>query len=309
MFKGKVLLLAKVETVYGTDAAPVPGTDAILTEQPEVEIVSRGIERANTRSFLGAFPRITVGEAVKIKFATEIKGSGTATTPPEIGKLFRGCGYTQTIGASYVDYDPNSNLLTAESLTIWYYFDGMAHKVTGCRGTFTVDLKAGEYGKINWEFTGIYQKAADLALTTGTYVTATVPPKFVSASFAIDSYAAIIEAIKINAGNEIAKRVSANAATGILEYFINKRNITGDIDPELVTITTKDFWSTFDTSSQVAFTATLGSSAGNRLVISGSNVQLTDLKYGDRDGLMTYQFPLSFVPGSSGNDEIKFKFS
>lgn len=308
MIKGKALLLAKKEVTYGLDSAPVVGTNAVLTEWPTAEPVVTALERANTRSFLGAFPKVNVGEAIKIKFTTEVKGSGTAGTAPEVSPLFQACGFTETIvPATSVTYTPNSNILTADSCTIWFYFDGMVHKVAGCRGTFGLEAKASQYAKINWEFTGIYQKAADLALATGTYQT-TVPPKFVSALLAIDSYAAIVENFKVNIGNEIAKRVSANEATGILSYFIKARNVTGEIDPELVTIATKDFWATLDNSSQVAFTAKVAGAAGNILTITGPKVQVTNLSYGDRDNLMTYQMPLVFVP-NAGNDEVSFAYT
>lgn len=308
MIKGKTLVLAKIETSYGVDAAPTPSANAILSEIPSVEPVIKGLSRSVARSYLGANPVVNIGEAVKIKFSTEAKGSGTAGTAPEIGPLLKACGYTETIvPATSVTYTPNSSILTADSVTIWFYFDGMVHKITGCRGTFDFEAKAGEYGKFNWEFTGIYQKPADLALTSGTYQS-TTPPRFVSASFAIDSYAGIIENLKISAGNTIAKRVSANAATGILAWYISQREVTGEIDPELVTFATKDFWSIIENSSQVALTAAITGSAGNILTITAPKVQIKDVKYGDRESLMTYQFSLIFVP-NAGNDEISFAFT
>lgn len=304
MIKGKALLLAKTEVTYGLDAGPTGALNSMLCEAPAVEPVITSLERQNVRAFLGAFQKLNVGEAIKIKFSTELKGSGTAGTAPEIGPLLKACGFTETIvPATSVTYAPNSNILTADSCTIWFYFDGMVHKTTGCRGTFDIEAKAGQYAKINWEFTGLYQKAADLALTTGTF-NATVPARFVSALLAIDTYAAIVENLKITIGNEIAKRVDANAATGISAYFIKARNVTGEIDPEVVTLATKDFWTMMDSSSLVAFTARIGSSAGNICTISSARVQLTDIKYGDRENMMTYQLPIVFIPGASGNDEI-----
>lgn len=308
MFKGKALLLAKTESTYGTDANPSASSNAILCEPPELEIIADSLERPNVRTFLGARPRVNVGKGVKIRFVTELKGSGTAGTAPEIGVLFKGCGYTETIQSGVsVTYAPNSNLSAADSLTIWFYYDGMVNKVTGCRGTYAIDLKAGEYGKATWEFTGLWQVAADLSLATGTF-NSTVPARFVSASFAIDSYAGIIENVKIDGGNSIAQRRSANAATGILEYFINGRAVTGSVDPEVVPAATKNFWNMFASYSQVAFTATLGGTGGNILTIAGPKVQLSDIRYGDRDGILTYELPVVFTP-SIGNDEITFVFT
>lgn len=309
MIKTKGLVLAKVETTYALDAAPTNILNAILCEVPEVSVIGRGLERTNMLATYGARRKVNIGDGVKVVFSTELKGSGTAGTAPEIGPLFRACNFTETIAAgASVSYDPNSLQSTAESITIWVYIDGICHKVTGCRGTFDMELKAGEYGKIKWEFTGLYQGPVDLALATGTF-NQTIPARFLSAQFALDSYAGIIENCKISIGNEITKRVSANAITGILEYFIKQRNVTGNVDPEMVLVATKDFWTLWSGSSAVAFTARVGSTAGNICTITGPRVQLSEaLKYGDRENILTLDMPIIFTP-NTGNDEIKFMFT
>ena len=309
MLKTRAVMLAKIESSsYGTDPTPAAASNSILCESPELEVVQKFLERKNTRTYYGNVAGVSIGEAVKIKFATELKGSGTAGTAPEIDPLFRACNYTKTnTPGTKDDYDPNSNQSTGESITIYFYQHDIVHKISGCRGTFTVDLTAGEYGKINWEFTGIYTAAADGSIPAIT-VNATVPPRFLSASFAIDSYAAIIEKIKIDAGNEIGRRPSANAATGILEYFIKERKITCEIDPEVVALATKSFWGLWAANTLVAFTATVGSTAGNRCVITAPKVQIADVKYGDRESLLIQNLKLNFTP-NTGNDEIKFSFT
>ncbi len=309
MLKTRAVILAKVESVaYGTDPTPSAAANSILCESPELEVVQKFLERKNTRTYYGNVAGVSTGEAVKIKFATELKGSGTAGTAPEIDPLFRACNYTRTNTPGTSDvYDPNSNQSTGESITIYFYQHDIVHKISGCRGTFTVDLTAGEYGKINWEFTGIYTAAADGSIPAIT-VNATVPPRFLSASFAIDSYAAVIEKIKIDTGNEIGRRPSANAATGILEYFIKERKVTCEIDPEVVALSTKSFWGLWAANTLVVFTATVGSVAGNRCVITAPKVQIADVKYGERESLLTNALKLNFTP-NTGNDEIKFSFT
>jgi len=309
MLKTRAVILAKVESVaYGTDPTPSAAANSILCESPELEVVQKFLERKNTRTYYGNVAGVSIGEAVKIKFATELKGSGTAGTAPEIDPLFRACNYTRTNTPGTSDvYDPNSNQSTGESITIYFYQHDIVHKISGCRGTFTVDLTAGEYGKINWEFTGIYTAAADGSIPAIT-VNATVPPRFLSASFAIDSYAAVIEKLKIDTGNEIGRRPSANAATGILEYFVKERKITCEIDPEVVALSTKSFWGLWAANTLVAFTATVGSTAGNRCVITAPKVQIAEVKYGERESLLTNALKLNFTP-NTGNDEIKFSFT
>jgi hypothetical protein len=395
MQKTRGLVLAKVESTYGTDSAPTAAANAILCEDPSIEVTQKSLERKNIKSYFGGLSRVNIGEAVKVKLKTEIRGSGAVATAPEIGCLLRACNYTETITpATSVAYTPNSNLSDAESVTIWVWVHNLLHKAVGCRGTFTVDLKSGEYGTITWDFTGIYAGPIDAPVQSGTF-NSTVPARFVSATFSIDSYSAVIETLKLNTGNEIGRRPSANAATGILEYFIKERNVTGEIDPEAValsassiktlaaaptdggtgytvgdilTITTggtgatakvltitggsgtgpvgtvelvtagtgyttgtgkatsggtgssctlnitalntdgKDFWALWSGNSRVAMTAKVGASAGNICTIAAPKAQPTEMKYGERESLLTYAMPFVCTP-DAGNDELVFTFT
>ncbi len=313
MLRNRAVILANVEVTYGVDIVPTPAANAILCELPEFSVIGSRLERPNIQSYMGKLSPLNIGEGLKIKFVTELKGHGSVVdTPPEIGVLFRGCNFTETITPTTgpVDYDPNSAAGipdSSESLSIYFYQDGILHKLLGSRGTFSVALKAGEYGKITWEFTGIYAGPADDTLPTGTFNT-TLPPRFVSASFAIDSYAAVIESLNIDIANRIVKRPSANAATGILEWLISDREPKGDCDPEVVALATKDFWDMWNQSSQVALAATVGAVSMNRCVITGPKIVLDVPTYGDRENFLTHGLPMSLHP-SSGNDEIKFSFT
>ncbi len=307
MLRNKAVILAKIEVIYGTDPTPTAAANAILCELPEYEVLGRKLERNNVKSFFGTRPQVNIGEGQQVSFTTELKASGSLGVAPEIGVLFRGCNMTETVTASTkVDYDPNSNQ-AGESITIYYYQDNILHKVLGCRGNFSLDLKGGEYGKIKWTFQGIYGGPVDSTIPASPTFSSVLPPRFLSASFAIDTYAAIISALKIDVKNETAKRPDANSATGIKEFFINERAVTGEIDPEVVALATKSFWGLWDTSSQVAFTATVGGTAGNKCTITGPKIMIDSVKYADRDNILTHALPILFIP-NTGNDEIKFSF-
>jgi hypothetical protein len=308
MLKTRAIVLAKVEASYGVDPTPTAALNAILCEEPEIETIAKKLERNHTRSNYGANVPVNVGEGCKITFGTEVKGSGALGVAPEIGPLLRACNFTETINAGVdVDYDPNSAGSAGESVTLYFYRHDLLHKVVGCRGTFKLEVKAGEYGKLNFEFTGIYAGAIDGSIPSQT-VNQTLPPVFVSASLSIDSYAAVVENLSIDIGNEIGKRPDANAATGILEYFIKDRKASAEIDPEVVALATKDFHAMWENSSQVAFAATIGQTGGNKCVISAPKVVVDELKYGDRESQLIYAMPLILTP-NAGDDEVQFKFS
>jgi hypothetical protein len=310
MLKNKALILAKVETVYGTDPTPTGAANAILCGNVDYDVLENKLERNNIKSSFGALKFVAIGEGQKLSFEVELKGSGAAGTAPEISPLLRACGFTLTTNAGVSNvYTPNSAGSSAESVTIYYYIDGIMHAATGCRGSVSLsDAKVNQFAKLKFDFTGIFAGPTATTLATPTF-NATVPPIFKGASFAIDSYAAIIDGLSIDVKNDVAKRVSVNAATGILEWFIKERMVSGKIAPEMVLPATKDFWTMWSGGSTYAMTATIGASAGNRCVITAPAVQLEKPKYGERESILTAEMGLVLTPTSAGNDEVIFTFN
>lgn len=311
MLRERTLLLAKVEPAYGTDAVPSAASNAILCSLPDFSVVGRKLDRPNVYSQMGKLPPLNIGEGLNIKFSTELKNTGAVDAAPEIGVLFRGCNFTETITPSTgpVDYTPNSAFGitdSAESLSIHFYQDGILHKLLGARGTFNIELKAGEFGIINWDFTGLYAGPTFTSIINGTF-DQTVPPRFLSASFTIDSYAAIIESLSIDMGNQIVMRKDANAATGIKEWLIANRAPSGNVDPEVVDLSTKNFWTMWSDSSPVALSATLGQTAAKKCVITAPRLVSDIPTYGDRDNILVHGLPFTLHP-NAGNDEAKFSF-
>lgn len=77
------LVLAKVETTSGTDASPVPATDAVLCEEPRVA-PNMELERTNeVTGSLDSQQSIVGGGYVEHSQRIFVKGSGTPGTAPE----------------------------------------------------------------------------------------------------------------------------------------------------------------------------------------------------------------------------------
>jgi hypothetical protein len=310
MLKNKALVLAKIETVYGTDPTPTGAANAILCGNVEYDVTEAKLERNNIKTSFGAKRFVVVGEGQKLSFEVEIKGSGAAGTAPELGTLLRACGFTMTTSAGVSNtFTPNSAGSAAESATLYYYIDGMVHKITGARGSVSLaNAKVNQYALLKFDFYGIYAGPATLALATGTF-NATVPPVFRSAAFLIDSYAAVTDSLSIDIKNDVVKRADINSATGTLEWFIKERTVSGKFTPEMVLPATKDFWTMWSGGSAYALTATIGATAGNRCVITAPAVQIDKPKYGERENILTAEMGLVFTPTSAGNDEIILTFN
>lgn len=309
MLINKAVILAKIETTYGTDSTPTGAANAILCGDLSFEPLDSKLERNNVKPNYGAKRFVSIGEGQKISFSAEVKGSGAAGTAPEVDPLLRSCNMTKTTVAGTSNlYTPNSAQSTGESSVIYYYLDGVLHKIVGSRGTVSLTAETNKYAIQKYEFTGLYAGPVAASLVTPTF-NATLPPIFRSAAFTLDSYAAVIEKFNIDLKNEIAKRTSANAATGILEYYIKDRAVSGTIDPEMVLPATKDFWGMWNSGAAFAMACTIGSTAGNRCVITAPAVQLDKPKYASRENILTLDMPLILAPTDAGNDEVTFLYN
>lgn len=180
--------------------------------------------------------------------------------------------------------------------------DGKIYKLWGARGTVKLALEDGKPGILSFEFTGADFSEADGALLAATSLESTVPPIFVDASLTIDSYAAILSKIEIDTGNAIALRKDANKASGHVSAVIAGKESTLTLDPENVLVATEDFMGNWRSGTQMAFTATIGSVAGNIIAITAPKVQYQGVGLAERDGQSTLDIT-ALLAAEDGDDE------
>jgi len=307
MLTKREIITVKIESAYRTDPTPA-GTDAVLVENPVLSSEGlRMVERKPTRSNLNPLQSVFGGRLATLSFDTEVKGSGTAGTPPEIDALLRSCGFAVTNVPSTSDtYKPASSSI--ESCTIWYYQDGKLTKLVGCRGTFTAVLEAGSTIKFSFVMTGHINPETDVALVTPTY-DSTVPAAIVSGTFAVGGYAAVINALNFDIGNTVAMPPDMNQADGYGEIQIVERAIMGSFDPEAVLVATNDYKGDFIAGTNATITVgSIGGTAGNKVDIDFPAIYYTDISDGDRDGIRTYEMPFAALE-SSGDDDVSIVFT
>ena len=305
----KRLLLAKAETSYGTDSSPA-GTDAILVRQLEITpLQSDTVERELVRPYLGAAQTLLANTRVEITFQVELAGSGTAGTAPAYGSILKACGFSETISAGVsVTYAPVSSSFS--SVTIYYNVDGVRHKLTGCRGTFTLNGTVGEVPYIEFTMTGIYNAPTDTALPSATYSNQAVPLVFKNGnttSFQLLSYAGCLQSVELDLGNEVAYRELVGCTK---EVLITDRKVSGTVMIEAVALATKNYFSAATSDSSLGnLQFTHGTAGGNIITVSSSTIDLGDVSYDDQDGITMLSIPVVAVPTTSGNDEVSIVYT
>ena len=154
------------------------------------------------------------------------------------------------------------------SLTIASFEDGLKKVITGARGTFNIDSRAGDSLKLNFNFSGAYVEPTDVALLTDVETDGLVPPPFLSAAFTIDdgAYAdAIISEYNIDAGAVVSPRTDASAASGILSFDVTDRAPSVQLNPEKTLMANHNVYSKITASTRESIYARAGSTSGNRM--------------------------------------------
>lgn len=307
MFTKKTVVLAKIETAYGTDPIPT-SVDAIAATELEIRPVGETIERNLLRGTLSPVLVCRGLKKVDLSFKTELKGTGTPGMLPAHGwegVLFRACGMVETVNAGVdILYSPVSTDFA--SCTIYVYRDRLFHKLTGCRGSFRISIEAGKPAFAEWRFHGLYNSPADMSPSSPVFSTL-LPPVAAGAGFTIAGFAPVAEKIEFDLNNTIAERKSLSAEDGIAGFEITARRPQGSFDPEAVLESTHPFWDNWANAPALALNLSLGTLSGNRFAIEAPALQYRDIASSDKDGRILYQVPFTLAM-SSGDDEFGIRF-
>jgi hypothetical protein len=299
----KRLILAKIESTYGTDSTP-GGTQAILVRNLEItplqaDVVTRDL----IRPYLGNFEQILANQRVEITFEVELAGSGTAGTAPAWSPVMKSCAMSETISAgTSVTYAPVSSSFS--SCSIYFNNDGVRHKITGCRGSFSISGEVGQIPVISFTMMGIYNAPDDSALPTPTYSNQATPVIFKQGNttgFQVFSYSGCLQSFSLDMANEMVYRELVGCTK---EVLITNRAPNGTAVIEATTIATKDFFTIANGTSTGNLTFQHGQTAGNIVTFSSPQTDIGSPTYSDQDGIQMLNLPYVATPTTAGNDEL-----
>jgi hypothetical protein len=311
-----MLLLAKVETTAGTDAAPVAGTDAVLLAE-NVDITPMEISYAQRKLLLpyfGGSLDLLGTYYSKISFSCEAAGSGTAGTAAEWSDLLLGCGVAQASLTAPVRIESTPISTALKTLTLYLYDDGVLHKLVGAMGSAKFSAKIGETPKWQFDFIGAYSPVTAVALPAAT-LTAWKVPKAMNKANVVDVTLGCTYATGALAGGTVF------GSNGIDIDFGNKTSFFATLSSERAELTDRDSKASFElelTAAQEVTAVTdmianntvglgfiIGSVAGEKIIVFAPSLQRTSVKKVDKDGIRLLGFDAKLVP-SAGNDEWRF---
>lgn len=325
----KTLVSAAIEGTEGTAETGLDQTQAtFVAEDVTYSIEPVRISRNVIGPSLAGKPSRVGNKLVRVSFRVEIKGSGTADTPPAWNHLISACGFSSTVAAATsVTYDPVTpsdetywngvgDSSGNSALTIWVFKDGKAYKAENCRGNFSIVGEAGQLAYFQFEFRGVYAAPVDVAYPGLGTQDSTTPPLVENASLTIHDLSAgdaIANTFTLNMGVSVVPRSDVSSSLGFKGFLINDRKPTIALDPEDDLIAN---WAAADALTRLmagtvgTFSMAIGTAAGNTLTISApaQKVQIEEWSEAPREEIAANAITIAFHEAEvevAGTPEIR----
>jgi len=304
----KGLIVAAKETTYGTDATP-GGADAIKVANINITpLQSDVVSRQIIRPFLGNAEQLLANQRVELTFDVELTGSGAAGTAPAYGILLEACGFAAATSAGVsVTYTPLS--ASFPSATIYYFNDGIRHKLTGARGSFSLNAEVGQIPTLSFTFMGIYNAPGDSTPPSTTYNDQADPVIFKAGNttgFQLFSYAGCLQSVSMDLSNEMVYRELINCTKQVL---ITNRAPSGTVVIEAPDIADHDYFTDATGSATGNLAFQHGQTAGNIITFTSAQTDLGSPTYSDQDGVQMLNLPFIATPTDAGDDELEIEFT
>ncbi|MDO8932075.1 MAG: hypothetical protein Q7U97_06760 [Rhodocyclaceae bacterium] len=301
----KRLILAKIESVYGTDPTPTAADNAVLIFDPKITpLVAEKKQRKPVRPYFGSAKTLLAAQHAEISFAVDFAGAGAAGTVPAYGPLLRACACSQAITAGVkVEYAPVTDSL--ESVTIYYHDDGLLHKLVGCRGTADIKLLDNDWPQIVFRFVGLKGGRAATANPASPVFTSWIDPIIVNdtntGDITLGATPYPSKGLEISFGNNVVYK----SRLGLESVRITDRNPTGRSSLDLTAAEELALLTQIEASTTQTLGLVHGTTAGNIVEVSAAAAQLLEPSDEDDDGAKLTGYALELKPGASGNDEFK----
>jgi hypothetical protein len=311
----KTVVLAKVETTAGTDSTPTGAANAIQVANLSITPIDAKMVQINTVTpWFGGSMDLVATSSVKCSFEVLLAGSGTPATGPAWGQLLLGCAMSETTGLvtpNRVEYDPITN--ATKTLSIYYYDDGVLHKLLMAQGNVKLSAKSGEAPKLMFDFIGVDGIPTAVANATAVLTAWKVPPTITKANVT-DILLGCTYATGVLSGgtsfNSTGLTLDWGNATAFVpmltleQTVLTDRNLKGTVEFDLTAAQEVTQLANVKANVSTGLGFVIGNTAGNKIMVFAPAAQLLNPKKVDNSGMRLIGFDIGFNP-VAGNDEVK----
>jgi len=308
IFWRQMVLLAKIETSYGTDPTLTGAANAILAKNVSIRpMEGSDVSRDLVQPNFGNQPSIPAGLHVVIEFDTELAGSGTAGTAPAWGPLMRGCGYAEVVSAGVSTvYSPVTSSI--ESLYMKFWMGATLHAIKGARGTAKITADAQGIPIVRWTYTGLWVAPSEAAAASPTLTGFRKPAivnKANTPTFTVNAVALVMRNFSLDLGNQVEPRL----LVGSEAVLITDHREQIDFTCEAVPVSTLDPYGLANAQTTVAVNLVHGVTAGNIVTIAAPYAEFRrPTGYQQNQGIAEWPLSMLCLP-SAGNDQVSITFT
>jgi hypothetical protein len=312
----KTAILAKLETTYGVDAAPSGAANALVVSNLSINpLNAEYVARDIIRDYLGGAEELAGARYMECGFDIELVGSGALAVAPAWGPLMRSIGFAEVITpAVRVDYVPISG--NFESSTIYWYDDGVLHKLLGVRGTASLDLGVGKKPVISFKFMGV-EGGTTAVPNVGTDLAAWRVPQIVldansgdltfGATHALATAPAFADGTTYPSDGltvDLGVKAQFQKLLGGESIAISERDVTGAVKLKLTAAEEVAFLNSVKAGTLTSVGLVHGTVANDKVLVYMPAVQMKEPTKEELNGERMIGYKLRMLP-KVGNDEIR----
>lgn len=314
-FIKKTVILAKVEATAGTDAVPTGAANALQVFDVSITPVDAQLVPIDVlTAWFGGGINLVATSCVKCSFSVLLGGAGAAATGPAWGQLLLGCGMAETTGLvtpARVEYTLITDLM--KTLSIYYYDDGLLHKMLGSLGNVKLSAKRGEAPKLMFDFIGVDGMPVAAANATAVLTAWKTPPTITKANVQDIrmgcTYAAGAltggtqynsSGIELDFGNVVNFAPLLNQE----QVILSDRSLKGSIELDLTAAQEVAQIANVKANAVTSMGFVIGTTTGNKIMLHMPAVQLINPKKVNYNGQRLIGLDIEPTP-VSGNDELR----
>ena len=290
-------------------AAPTnPAMQAVKVRSVKLQPNVTAIDRPIVKGSMGNAPHLIGRKSMQVDLEIEFKGSGTAGTAPEYTPILEACGLSTTITANTsVAFAPGTTTQTlTQGCTLRVFYDGLLYEITGCAGTFTLDMSIGNILIAQVTLQGSY--AAPVAAAVGDITTvpfdATAPIVGDVTDIISDGATIRTAALNFDAGNDVQEHY----VTGNHVFSVANRAPTVSLTKD--SIATAAEWNALTAGTDAALSASFTTGGvGNSLSFSAPRGRRTGVTYNERAERDVLDVAYNLYESTTPNSQFSFTFT
>lgn len=311
----KTVILVKPEVTAGTDSVPTGAANAIQAMDLQITpLDAANIDTNIINPWFGNSPSLVGTASVKCSFSVLLAGAGAAATAPAWGALLLGCGNAETTGLTTpnrVEYLPATDSL--KTVTIYWYDDGLLHKLLGAFGNVKLSAKSGEAPKLTFDFVGIDGGVSATANATAVLSGWKMPVGITKANVTDIQLGCTYAAGALSGGTSYnssgltldwGNAVNFAPLLTTEQVVLTDRKMTGTVSIELSAAQEVTQMAAVKANTLQGLGFVIGTATGNKIMLHLPSVQLINPKKEEFNGMRLIGFDLRALP-VDGNDELR----